>query len=56
MRRSHDVPIQEKEEYEMVQWCLTVAGKDHAMFIDFFFFFACKTHKKRKKKLHGINK
>ena len=33
MRLSHDVPIQEKEEYEMVQWCLTVAGKDHAIFI-----------------------
>ena len=49
MRLSHDVPIQEKEEYEMVQWCLTVAGKDHAIFIDFFFFWPVKHTKKEKK-------
>ena len=55
MRPSHDVPIQEKEEYEMGQWCLTVAGKDRAIFIDFFFFFVSKTHKKEKK-IHGIKK
>ena len=49
MRPSHDVPIQGKEEFEMGQWCLTVADKDHAIFFDFFFCFLPVKHTKEEK-------